>query len=189
MKKAFEEKFLNLINKAEAYSAEKKYVDFSAIWQNPNHLKVCAEVMCSFLLEINGNDRYFSRENLDSLVLVSPDSLGGNLGIIPATILISQYMGCKLSVWKELADIQWGTSAITGCKLRNLNCILIQDVVDEGTTAMKMVPHLKDLNWKLVLYYSAVFNPSYSKGNKDQTMHKLADMLGYNTEFVSIVDL
>ncbi len=188
MTESIEEKFRQLLDKSQALDRNKHYVDFSHIWKDPSTLSDCAGLISEFLLQLNIDNKYIHYGHVDDLVLLSPDNLGGNFGIIPVTFTVAKTLGCKIAIWKEFANIEWGTSSLIGCTEKNLKCILLQDVVDEGTTALKIASHIKELNWNFILYYAAVLNTNNREMNIEKTMTEVGEILGKKPDFKFIIE-
>lgn len=178
-----------LIKDTSAFDKGKKYVNFSHIWVEPNNLEKCAKLVIDYLQELNKDNNYFQPEEIDNLVILSPDNIGGNLGIVPVAFKIAESLGCKAAVWKEFADIKWGTSRIIGTQKPNQKCIVLQDVVDEGTTAIKIALSIKEIKWKFILYITVVFNPEIRESKITDSLSQVGEILGEPPDFRYIVSI
>jgi hypothetical protein len=177
MKEHLAKNLKTLLTQANAVDVETNYVHFDRVWQKPNNLKYCADLVYLYLIELNKEFDNLLLEDKSSLVIISPDSVGTNLGIIPVSFLVANKIGCHVAVWKELADIRWGTSAVIGPSNPDLICITLQDVVRHGTTALKIANSIKDLKWKFVLYLAAVLNHEEGDLAVKTTLIKVGEIL------------
>lgn len=175
-----------LIRQANAYDKPRHYINFDQIWQDPQTLRDCTELITHYLANLveeliaKGTDR-------SKIVLLTPDSVGGALGILPIGFLAASKLDLKIAVWKEYADVRWGTSAIIGFKEHAASCILLQDVVDQGTTAIRVAQNINELAWKFPIYASAVLNSENDAMAVDQSLGKVSLILGEKPVFRYII--
>ena len=177
-----------LIHEANAFDKAGHYINFDHIWQDPHKLKLCAEIIGQHL-QLLVNDIVAGGINKSNLVLLTPDNIGGSLGILPISFLVAEKLELNIAVWKEYADVRWGTSAILGYREANAVCILLQDVVDQGTTAIRVAQSIKELTWKFPVYSSVVLNSENEKKGVMQSLDKVSLILGERPVFRNIISI
>jgi phosphoribosylpyrophosphate synthetase len=163
-----------------AYNADKHFVYFDRIWHHPARLSTCAELIYQFLLE---QVHPHIPADRSQLVLLSPDAIRSNFGIIPVSVLVAAKLGCRFAVWKEMANLNWGTSAIMGSDVPDLYCIALQDVVSRGHTAVRMAQSIKSRGWQFPLYFCAVLNNRDGPELVRRNLSKIEPILGQVPQF------
>ena len=186
MKSASSKKLKSLLNQAEAFNESRNYIYFDRIWGNPENIRKCAELFYEEILILNKKASFIQNPNP---VILSADSAGGNMGIIPVSFFVAEKLNCPATIWKELANIQWGTAAILGNPKPNQSCILLQDVVDHGTTIVKVAHTVKELNWKLILYLTGVINNKKGVDDVNMSLDIVENLLGERPKFHYIASI
>lgn len=177
-----------LLRDADVFDKDENYVYFDRVWHRPDRLRDCAELVYQYLLGLIGGFGNRIPSDMFKVVILSPDSVRSNFGIIPVSVLVADKLGCRVAVWKELADIRWGTSAIMGSvDIRDLTCIALQDVVRRGSTALRMAKTMKELGWSFSLYVAAVLHNESEDRDVIARMEQVESILGERPEFRYIV--
>lgn len=178
---------IDLFKRIEVFDKEKQVISFDHVWYDPNNLQECSSIIYTYFFEQNDAISPLLKKDLSRLMLISPDIIGENLGVLPLSFFIAQKIGCQVSVWKELADIKWGTSAILGDIQSSYDCILLQDVIHQGATALKVAHNLKGLNWNLVAYLGIILDNKNGPDNVNQTLSKIGGLFGSTPIFEYIL--
>jgi phosphoribosylpyrophosphate synthetase len=181
------DKIKTLLTQTNAFDRCERYVYFDRIWQDTMTLKTCAELVHQYMLELN-EKLSFIPEDKSGFVILTPDSVAGGLGILPVSFFVADRLGCQVSVWKEYADVKWGTSKIVGNRTRNNVCVVLQDVVDHGTTAVRIAHNIKEFNWKFILYLAVVANSSSETG-VGRALKQVQEILGSEPAFRHILSV
>ncbi len=172
-----------LLIESGAFEAAKDYVAFDQVWHDPLLLTTCADLVYQHFVELVERHRENIPVDKSRLVLLVPDAIRSNFGIMPVGVLVASRFGCRFAIWKEMADISWGTSAIMGSELPDLHCIVLQDVVSRAHTAIRIAQSLKMRKWCFDMYVAVILN------NKDEAepalnnLKKIEQILGYKPEF------
>ena len=188
MEQEIKRQLKELISSSSVYDEEKKYFDFSKIWSNPEKLICCSNLISSYIENEVFANLKISKKEQKKYILVSADNIGSSFGTIPIAFRISEIMGFQNAVWKEYSNITWGTPALFGNGNDNDTCIVLQDVVDEGTTAIKLAYDLKNNNWKFLLYIAIVYNPAVKGATIESTLSSIERILGEKPKFFYILD-
>jgi phosphoribosylpyrophosphate synthetase len=183
MSNEIRDRLMSLLQDAGAFDRQQKYVYFDRVWHHPDRLRDCAELVHQYVLGLirQMSDRVPSDRS--KLVILSPDSVRSDFGIIPVSVLVADRLGCRFAVWKELADIKWGTSAIIGTDSHGLVCIVLQDVVRRGSTALRMAQAMKALEWEFLVYVAAVLNNRNEDRDAMAIAEQINSILGQRPEF------
>lgn len=180
----------SLMYTASALNKSKNYVNFYRLWLNQDIADECGALIAEFIKDINSSQKYYSFDNLVNLVIISPDNIGGNLGVIPITFTVAKTIGCKkVAIWQEFADLKWGTPSLISSGETNLDCIILQDVVDKGTVAIKIAHAIKELKWNLRLIVAVVLNPSRTGADMQKTISEIYKIIGYEPDFKYIMSM
>ena len=180
------EELRDLIRETGAFDKSRHLVYFDRIWHRPDKLRICADIIYQKLANIE-EGLLKSGINKANLVLLTADSVEGNLGIVPMGFFIAEKLGWHMAIWKEYADVRWGTSAILGYREYNATCILLQDVVDQGTIAIRIAQSIKTLSWKFAVYFSAVLNSENADNGVNNSLDKASLILGERPVFHYII--
>ena len=177
------EKLRKLLLDVGAYNKEKHYVEFDRVWYEPKTLNYCADLICEYIRTIQDQ---FPKET-SNIILLSSDDLRSDFGIIPVSSVVANKLDYRFAVWKEMADIKWGTSSIMGNTTPGLFCIVLQDVVSRGHTSIRIAQSMKTLDWKFAFYITVVLNNKHDGYSVDTTMDKISPILGTRPNFRYIV--
>jgi hypothetical protein len=146
-----------LLENLDLYDPSTHFVDFDPIWYRAERINDVVNLIEAFLYDELSEILTPDNKNL---LLISPINTRPDLGILPITVLLAERMKCSFAVWKEYADIKWGYSAIAGDKKSSYVCIILQHVVRQGTTGVR-IAHLvakEDLPWSLRAYVAVILN-------------------------------
>ena len=177
--------FRNLLKETNAYDDKRRFVNFDHLWYEPKNLKTSTDLIYNFIWR---EFQHLIPEDRLRLVILSPDHVKSDFGIIPISVLVAHRIGCRFGVWKEFASIKWGTSAIIGTKEPDLVCIVLQHVVQNGATAVRIAHAISEmaLDWKFQAFVAAVFKPEEGENLKD-SLAEVANLLHFKPEFKYVV--
>ena len=136
---------------------EKDYVFFERLWSNTEKLRGFSELIVEDLLEINKEYNYLPRRIRDFAIL-TPDTVEGRLGALPLSFFVSEKLKTNVIIWKENANIKTGSSRFIG-NLDNIKSVLLlQDIVEQGTTVFKIKLAMRkwDVKWTLSMHYAVI---------------------------------
>lgn len=137
--------------------AEKDFVFFERLWSNTKKLRDFSDLIVEDLLEINKEYNYLPRSTRDFAIL-TPDTVEGRLGTLPLCFFVSEKLKTNVIVWKENANIKTGSSRFIG-NLDNIKSVLLlQDIVEQGTTILKIKLAMRrlDVKWSLSIHYAVI---------------------------------
>jgi orotate phosphoribosyltransferase-like protein len=166
------------LQEAKTFDEKRHYVNFDYIWQKPELMEKCAEVIFEHILYLDSKHEILPK-NKKGLLVICADNVDGNIGIIPISFLVAMKLNCAAAIWKEMANIELGTNEILGKKYSKKTCILIQDVISRGTTGIKVSHGLKKNNWKFGLYISAILNNRNGDSDIKNSISRINDVLGH----------
>lgn len=179
------QKFKDLLLDVGVYNKERRYVEFDRVWYEPKTLEYCADLVCDYLKAIQEETEF--PKDPTNIVLLSSDALRSDFGMLPISSVVANRLGYRFAVWKEMADIKWGTSSIMGTTLPGLFCIVLQDVVSRGHTSIRIAQSMKSLDWKFAFYIAAVLNNKHDGYSLNTTMDKIFPILGSRPTFKHII--
>ena len=165
-----------------------RYVRFDPVWYDPGGITQIVDMVYEVLLTVL---RDTLPDDLSRLVLLSPINTRPDLGAIPIAVLLSQRMGCRFAVWKEYADVKWGSSAIIGVTTEQLECIVLQHVVRHGTSAARIAQIIErdELHWDFKTYLAILYNDLGTSSEQAITdsLHEVKSLLGKQPTFYHII--
>lgn len=175
-----------LLIEQQAYDRARNYVHFDRLWWHPAALTECADLLTEYLRSWLQNRERISSDPMQ-LVILSPDTVRSNFGMIPISVLVAAQLGCRFAVWKEYADARYGTPAIVGpTDIGPLDCIVLQDVISRGHTLLRMAQSLRGTTWHLRLYLGAVLNNAEGEEPVRRTIEDAKEMGNHELEFAYV---
>lgn len=179
--KILKQNLIDVLNNAQVLDTETGYIYFERLWANIQLLRKCSDIVYEELLALDADLKFLPNKCSD-LVFLTPDAVEGRLGALPLSFLVAEKFGSNVVVWKEYADIKWGRAKLLG-NLDNLSdkttAVIIQDIVESGTTALKILYMLDTLgiNWQIPLHYSVVYGGRSVFGGKIDNNFKKIDRI------------
>jgi hypothetical protein len=146
----FSSRLKPLLYKSAAIGVGTGQVDFDKVWFSPDSRATYVQILVGCLRN------FIDVSDSENWVLLSTDTLSSVFGIIPAVSLAAHELGTHLAVWKEAADIKWGSSKLFGPTDKALKCCVLQDALSGGTTILKMESDLALTKWTVSAYLSMV---------------------------------
>jgi hypothetical protein len=145
------ERLISLLIETQVYDSKLNYVNLDRVWINSiDSAQHCARLLADYIKRISVPGVILPLGvDISSLVLLSPDTIRKNYGILPITILAASLLNCQFAVWKESTDFAIGSPRIHGPLETPLNCVIVQDVIDRGVAIRRMIESLKRVKWTL----------------------------------------
>lgn len=171
------ERLNKLFRDFEVFDQESKWYYLNRLWYRTESRKVLYELFEKFWLE----EVY---AHYDALIVV-PEGISSSFGILPMVSRIAHQQKSNFVIWKEFGDILTTEPFLFPEKeylekfrpVSN-NCIVVQDVINMGTTLSKMSIQIHALGWRIQKYVGVVQFPegeSKLKNNLAEIANLLTD--------------
>lgn len=148
---------LEIFTAKGVFDEARNFVDFDSLWHNVDSAQRCSRLLCEYLRDIRDADSAADRVDFrtSNMVLLSADTIKPYFGALPITILAASEMNCSFAVWKESTDVLFPTASIQGTTTADLDCIIVQDVLDRGFTVRRMFNSIRERKWnlRLILFF------------------------------------
>ena len=105
-----------ILSQNNVYNNESRYIEFDRTWCSASQLKEISEIIYHNLKKLQ--QKYLLPWDFSNMILILPDPIGGNLGILPVGFYLAELLSCPTCIWKEFANINLGTPKLFGCKIR-----------------------------------------------------------------------
>lgn len=166
-------------------------LDGESNWYYLNRLWYDMEPRESFIKIL---ERFWKEEikPVEKSVVIIPEGISSSFGILPAVSRLVYDFDYTLVIWKEFGDILTvepyifpGRSYLEERVPGPRNCIVLQDVINKGTTLSKMADQLKRHKWKIQVYAGVIQFPESVKRLK-QSVDENPEVLSSDFRIASI---
>jgi hypothetical protein len=170
--------FIDLLRREKIRDASTNWFDLSKLWFAPSTRELFLNIL----------ERYCVA-SLDPLnprntVFLAINGIYSPFNTLPLISILANNYSSYYAVWQELGDIVTGAPRIYppfDKKQNDLNCIIFQGVVSEGTMLQKVSSNIRERGWKVTHFIAAI--------QIDSDKDKLNDVIkqcsnDWNSQFV-----
>jgi hypothetical protein len=150
-------------------SGSRPWLSLDRLWVEVNTRTALARVITEYLRWVVNT--MCPASGLESIVLVSPDTVSSAFGITPVLFIAADRLGVRAAVWQEQGDLVSNKPLLIGSEARDLDCVVVQDVIRHGVTILKMRDSLEQRGWVLRAHVGLVLNcwePARLQWTKDE---------------------